>query len=105
MPDLIPRRIFLGAVTGLALLRAQRSDAIVKKLQPTDPEAKAIGYFDDAAQVPADEFPSFRKGQSCANCALVQMRYGPMRPCKLLPGKVVSAKGWCSAWALRVFKK
>lgn len=105
MPNLIPRRIFLGALTGLALLRAQRSDAIAEKLQPTEPAAKALGYLDDAAQVPADKFPNFRKGQSCANCALVQMRYGPMRPCQLFPGKVVRAKGWCSAWTARVFKK
>lgn len=105
MPTLIPRRIFLGAVTGLALLRAQRSDAIVAKLQPTEPEAKAIGYLDDAAQVPAGKFPNFRKGQTCANCALVRTRYGPMRPCKLFPNKVVSAKGWCSAWVARSFDK
>lgn len=90
-----------------AVLPPERSEAItlVKKLEPTEPQAKALGYVDNAVQVPIKSFPNFQKGQTCANCALVQVRYGPVRPCKLFPNKVVSAKGWCSAWVARTFAK
>lgn len=99
----ITRRVLIGALTSAALLPPSRSHAIAEKLEPSDPQAKALGYVDDAALVSIKQFPNYRQGQSCANCALVQIRYGPMRPCKIFPGKLVRAKGWCSAWAARTF--
>jgi hypothetical protein len=32
------------------------------------------------------------------------LRYGFLRPCQLFPGKVVSEKGWCTAWVEKTYK-
>jgi len=80
------------------------AQAVAEKLSPTDPKAAALNYVEDAKQVDARRFPNFKAGQSCANCKLVQLRYGFLRPCELFPGKVVSEKGWCSAWVEKKFR-
>lgn len=74
-----------------------------EKLDPKSEAALKLGYVEIASQTDRSKFPNYAAGQSCANCQLVQLRYGPMRPCSLFPDKLVSAKGWCSAWVLRTF--
>lgn len=62
-----------------------------------NPQAKALGYSDDAATV---KHPSFKAGSNCANCQFYQAAAGAASgPCALFPGHSVKAKGWCSAWA------
>lgn len=80
-------------------------NAANEKLDPADPVAKNLGYVDNALKVDVKKYPTYAKGQTCANCSLIQLRYGPMRPCSLFPGKMVTARGWCNAWVPRAFSK
>ncbi|MGD9842005.1 MAG: high-potential iron-sulfur protein [Steroidobacteraceae bacterium] len=73
------------------------------RLSPSDPSAAAVGYVDDARKVDLKRFPTYKSGQTCANCMLVQLQYAPYRPCKLFPNYVVSEKGWCSAWVKKTY--
>ncbi len=91
-------RVLIGAtaISGMA-----DSQATSEKLNPDDPAAKNVGYVEDATRVDIRKYPTYVKGHTCANCTLALSAYGPVRPCKLFPGKIVIAKGWCSAWAQR----
>ena len=96
------RRQFLGkallGTLGLPLL-SEPAQALVSKLNPADPAAAAVGYVEDATKVDVSKFPTYKRGQSCANCTLLRPQYiGPYRPCKLFPKNVISVKGWCNAW-------
>lgn len=97
----LTRRNILGsalcAALGLPSL-VSRSDAADNRISSDDPKAKNLGYVENAKQVDTKRFPSYKDGQTCTNCTLVQQHYGFWRPCQLFPGKSVNAKGWCSAW-------
>jgi len=95
------RRHFLGNALGaLGLpLVAEPALALASKLNPADPQAAALGYVEIASKVDTKRFASYKPGQNCANCALIRLQYGFYRPCQLFPKNLVSAKGWCSAWA------
>jgi len=89
----------LSAVMGSLKAYAQDGD----KLTEDNPQAMALGYTHDAAQVDTAKYPK-RSGdagakQFCYNCNLYkadgQEGWGP---CQIFPGKVVAAKGWCNAW-------
>jgi hypothetical protein len=106
-----------GAV--LALLPKKQADAIQKPVPPTvpavdpeDPQAKALYYVPDAADLdqqglnlPADT------GQRCSNCQLFSGTPGAeWGPCAIFSYRtdprtkqnlVVSSEGWCKAWAPR----
>ncbi|MGC3982554.1 MAG: high-potential iron-sulfur protein [Steroidobacteraceae bacterium] len=99
------RELLVHALTSASIIAASASQAASQKLDPNDPVAKNVGYVEDAARVDVKKYPTFNKSQSCANCTLVQQRYGPIRPCSLFPGKMITAKGWCNAWSLRSFGK
>jgi hypothetical protein len=86
-------------------------------LDENDPDAQALAYTHDAANVDADAHPRFAPGQVCANCSLYQTRLGgevqaetgadPVAEvpgwggCTIFPGRLVNAAGWCSAWVPR----
>jgi hypothetical protein len=72
-------------------------------LGPDEPAAKALLYAPDAAAVDKKNplAAKYKPGQSCANCAQINAATGDWRPCKIFPGKLVSAKGWCSVWAAK----
>ena len=70
-------------------------------LDEQDPAAKAVVYQQDARKVDPRQFPNYRRGQSCATCALIEFGTAPLRGCSLFPGKLVAAAGWCSVWQLR----
>ena len=62
----------------------------------TDPLAAAMKYKADAAQ------STDRKDATahCANCALYTGKAGEATgPCSIFQGKLVTANGWCTAWA------
>ena len=68
-------------------------------LDEKDPQAKALGYLADATKVDAKSNPTYKPGQTCANCLQLQGSAGDKyRPCNLFPGKLVAASGWCKAW-------
>jgi hypothetical protein len=65
-----------------------------------DPAGQAYAYTHDASSVDAASRPNPAENQTCANCALVQGADGDAwRPCQILPGKAVNAKGWCKVWS------
>jgi phage I-like protein len=75
------------------------------RAQPTqvdekEPQAAALNYVDDAAKAAARKLPKYAPGQVCANCSLYQAKAAadPAGPCALFAGRLVAAKGWCSAW-------
>lgn len=75
----------IGLTVGGVALRANAQE----KLAENDPTAVALKYV----------HVSKVEGQYCENCMYVQGEAGAeWRPCAIFPGKVVAAKGWCSAW-------
>ena len=91
------RRFLLGAAvaaTALPLLgrMGEAQAAPLPHLPPTHPQAKALGYVDDATKAG----PARKPGSVCANCQFFTPATGA---CALFAGYSVSPKGWCSAWA------
>ncbi|MFT5541674.1 MAG: hypothetical protein ACI97K_002280 [Glaciecola sp.] len=75
----------IGLTLGGVALRANAQEQV--KLD--DPTAIALKYV-HASKV---------EGQYCDNCQYIIGEDGKdWRPCGIFPGKVVAAKGWCSAW-------
>ena len=89
----------LGTTAAALAPYRSRSAAALQNLDPKSPSAVDKGYVEDAARVDLKKFPSYVKGSNCENCLLLQGSAGDAyRPCTLFPGKLVSIKGWCSAW-------
>ena len=63
------------------------------KLPLDNPQAKALGYVEDASKA---KHPSYKAGSTCSNCQFFTAATGA---CALFAGFSVSPKGWCSAWA------
>lgn len=68
-------------------------------LTEDDPQAIALSYVEDATAVDGANFPQYKPGQACANCALYQGGDAPTGACSIYPGKAVKATGWCSVYA------
>lgn len=90
-----------AAVVPVAAIFASRqaaAQANMPKLDVNDPVAKALQYTHDATTVKA---VNYKPGQTCANCIQIKGDSGDWRPCNAFPGKLVAAKGWCSAWVAK----
>ncbi|MFQ3251574.1 high-potential iron-sulfur protein [Glaciecola sp.] len=75
----------IGLTIGGVALRANAAE----KVSMDDPTVIALKYVHE----------SKIEGKNCANCLYVNGGEGnDWRPCKLFGGKLVAAKGWCSAW-------
>lgn len=105
--QLTRRAVVASAVHGLvgiasiplAGLLARPAHGAAPPLDEKDPQAKALGYVIDANKVDANSNPTYKPGQTCANCLQIAGKDGePFRPCNLFPGKTVAAHGWCKAW-------
>jgi len=103
-----PRRAVLkGALIGVAAvpvgaLLGREAVAAPVKLDPADPQAKALGYIEDASKVDAKANPNFKAGQECSNCLQFTAKpTEPWGPCNIFPGKLVKGKGWCKVWVKR----
>lgn len=97
------RRVFLmqlATATGAtALSQGASAQAMVSE---SDPVPKNFGYKEDAAKVDKGQQPKYVAGQTCANCGLYQAPATAVTgPCPIFPGKLVTGKGWCSAWVKR----
>ncbi|MBN3806754.1 High potential iron-sulfur protein [Paraburkholderia sp. Ac-20336] len=98
------RRHFLllsvSAGSALALSRTAFAASPANMLSESDPQAKAVGYTEDASKVDKAKFPNFAAGQSCATCSLFQGKasdtYGG---CTLFGDKQVASRGWCSSYS------
>lgn len=88
-----------GALATLAMTAtAQAQTAVVD----TDPQALALGYSTDGAKTDIKKYPNYATGQSCAACVLFQVKApGDTGSCAVFGNKLVSHKGWCSAWSKR----
>ena len=62
-------------------------------------QAVALGYVSVATTADKAKYPKYADGQACTNCALYQGGAAGQGPCPLFPGKQVSGKAWCSAYA------
>lgn len=100
VPTVAARRRFLAAVAAAGAAIALPAAADTSPLSESDPTAQALGYKADGSQVDAAKFPKHTAQQQCANCNFFQGN-GASGPCQLFPGKSVSAKGWCSAYAAK----
>lgn len=89
-----------AAAAAAAILRGSKARAAdLPHLDVKDPQAAALGYVENAAQVDAKKYPTYVKGSNCDNCLLLQGASGAAyRPCNLFAGKLVSAAGWCTGW-------
>ena len=92
----------LAVVSLAALSRAGHAPAQARALPhlaESDPQASALGYRSDARKVDGKKFATYKPGQDCDDCVQFEGRKGEAwAPCKIFPGKAVSAKGWCSAF-------
>ena len=58
-----------------------------------NPQAKALGYVEDASTT---KNAAYKPGSMCSGCQFFTAATGA---CTLFAGFSVSPKGWCSAWA------
>ena len=69
------------------------------KIEVSDPVAKALSYTPDATQVDKSKHPRYEAGHNCSNCAQYKAQGSDgWGSCAIFPGKLVSAKAWCSGY-------
>jgi hypothetical protein len=103
-----PRRTLLkGALLGVAAvpvssLLSRTAHAAAGKVDPNEPQAKSLGYVEDATKVDAKANPNYKAGQECLNCLQSKPNgSAPMIPCNIFAGRDVAAKGWCKVYVKR----
>ena len=102
-----PRRTVLkGALLGVAAIPAAalvgRAEAAAAHVDPSEPQAKSLGYVEDATKVDAKANPNYKPGQVCENCLQAQVKAGAEYvPCNIFAGREVHAKGWCKVYVKR----
>src|SRR5258706_8882925 len=85
-----------ASVTGIPL----SVFAEAQKVGENDPQALSLGYKHDTTKVDQKKFPKHDVNQQCGNCQFYQGKAtDPWGPCTIFNGKLVAAKGWCSAYA------
>jgi hypothetical protein len=105
----IPRRdVLKGALIGVAAVPAtallgRAEAAATGKVDPNEPQAKSLGYVEDASKVDPKANPNFKPGQHCANCLQVPAgkEKGDWIPCNIFAGRQVAANGWCKVYVKR----
>ena len=100
------RRLLQRALAGIAAVPAgiliARDSAAAEAVSESDPAAKSLGYVANANNVDPKTSPTYKAGQTCANCIQYTGAAGAATgPCAIFPGKVVHAKGWCRVWVLK----
>lgn len=95
------RRAFLattvGGLAGISVVTVGPVSAQTMVAE-TDPQAAALGYKANTAQVDQKKFPKHNADQKCMNCQLYQTKAADNGACTIFPGKLVAAAGWCSAY-------
>ncbi|MFO8155341.1 MAG: high-potential iron-sulfur protein [Pseudomonadota bacterium] len=98
----ISRRKFLK--TSLGAMAAVPVAALVgggtafaaEQLKEDDPQAQAMHYRHDVADVSHD---NYEDGQNCANCSLYAGDAdADWAPCSIFGNKEVNGNGWCTAY-------
>ena len=104
-----PRRTLLkGALLGVAAvpvsaLLSRSATAASGRVDPNEPQAKSLGFVEDAAKVDAKTNPNFKAGQYCWNCLQAPTGKQGMKevPCNIFAGRPVAANGWCKVYVKR----
>jgi hypothetical protein len=101
IPMTTRRQFFRSSIPAVLLLSSARlALAEPAKLEESDATATALGYKHDATKVDSKKSPTYMAGRACGNCQLYQGKPGDAwGVCAVMGGKLVNAKGWCSAWA------
>lgn len=100
------RGLLKGALVGLAAVPAAtliaRDARAAEALSEGDQQAKSLGYVTDAKRVDPKTNPSYKAGQTCANCFQYLGAAGAAEgPCRIFPNKTVKAAGWCKVWVVK----
>ncbi len=103
------RRRFLEMTAGTAaafaiagVLPRRAHAAALPHLTPANPQAKALGFVENTAQVNQAKYPNHKPSQDCGNCTFYQGAAGtPWGPCAIFKGYDVPVRGWCTAHATR----
>lgn len=97
--------LFTASAAGIAVLAlhpitAKNADAAeLAPVDPSGPQAMALGYVEDATQADTEKFERYEAGQLCSNCQLYQgTADSAVAGCLLFAGKSVTAGGWCNSW-------
>ena len=80
-----------------------RAEAAAAKVDPSEPQAKSLGYVEDATKVDAKANPNYKAGPDLRELpAGARARPAP-HTCRATfsPGKMVNAKGWCKVYVKR----
>lgn len=95
------RRIFLATtvygLAGIGFVVAGDANAQAM-VGEAEPQAAALGYKADTANVDQKRFPKHAAAQKCVNCILYQSKTATAGGCSIFAGKLVAADGWCSAY-------
>jgi hypothetical protein len=73
-----------------------------KLVRADDPVARALLYYPNSRDVPADHplATTHQPSQTCATCIHVRGNAGDsVRKCPTFPGRLINSEGWCSLWA------
>jgi hypothetical protein len=98
-PALSRRKFLAWAATAAAALPValrmipEAVAAGLPRLPLDNPQAKALGYVEDAT---ASKNPGYKVGSMCSNCQFFTAATGA---CAIFQGFSVPPKGWCTAWA------
>lgn len=68
-------------------------------LSPSDANAKALHYTEDASKLTPKIDPIFKTGSDCGNCLFYKGGTAEWGACDIFPGKDVHIKGWCQSHA------
>lgn len=92
--------LVLGLASVPAVVFAGSALADDPALSESDPQARSLGYRENAATVDRAKFSSYMPGQHCGNCSLFQAGAdGKWGGCILFAGKRVADAGWCSSYS------
>ena len=70
------RQFMILSAAGAASLALNNTVQAQAMVSPTDPQAVARGYVDNATKVDKAKFPKYVAGSNCSNCALYQGKAG-----------------------------
>ena len=87
--------VVTAAVMAGATIREAFGAGDMPRLTDADPTAKAMDYVDDAM---TSKNELYKPGSICANCQIYSGGASGYGNCQLFPGKLVSAKGWCTSY-------
>jgi hypothetical protein len=101
------RDVLKGALMGVAAVPVTallgRAEAATGKVDPSEPQAKSLGYVEDASKVDPKANPNFKPGQTCSNClqAPTAKPGDALVACNIFAGRQVAAGGWCKVYVKR----